>query len=270
MAAEWPAMKLVFPILAALLASACVQLSDEASGFVISGAASVPEYEGSATNQTVPFVVSRVNDGGREFEVRGFVSRLDLHPDPVLRAGPIVGVSLPRGDFVESEVVGRLDERGFAVDGGAFVGFRQNFDALPEGSTSGALAVRHDLSGVHDGVIATAELDAFFAATYMFRVGAGAFASYGSGETMSSYFSVDPAGSMASGLPTFDADAGWKDAGAELFGVLSLSENWGLFGRVAYHRLLGDAADSPIVAIEGDDEQWILLAGVFWRFGESF
>jgi outer membrane scaffolding protein for murein synthesis (MipA/OmpV family) len=45
-------------------------------------------------------------------------------------------------------------------------------------------------------------------------------------------------------------------------GLLYLSKNWALAGGVRYSRLSGDPADSPIVDIHGDANQWIGGLGV--------
>ncbi len=77
-------------------------------------------------------------------------------------------------------------------------------------------------------------------------------ASYADADYMDAYFSVTPAQSAASsaGLPAYEADAGIKDA---FFGVTTdvpLSRDWSLKLSGRYSRLVGDAADSPIVENE--------------------
>ena len=57
-----------------------------------------------------------------------------------------------------------------------------------------------------------------------------------------------------------------KDLTAEAYSILSFSERLGVFSRVAYTRLLGAAADSPIVDVEGDADQWFVGVGMFVRF----
>ncbi len=62
-----------------------------------------------------------------------------------------------------------------------------------------------------------------------------------------SYFGVTPRQSANSGLPVYDADAGINAVGAGIFGMMFLSKHWSLQSIFNYDRLVGDAADSPVV-----------------------
>ena len=77
---------------------------------------------------------------------------------------------------------------------------------------------------------------------------------------MSSFFDVTPAESAASGLRTFDADAGFKDIKIGLMGLFHISEKWHVGGGVYYGHLFGDAEDSPVVDDVGSASQ--LFAGL--------
>jgi outer membrane protein len=61
------------------------------------------------------------------------------------------------------------------------------------------------------------------------------------------YFGVTPAAALATGLPAYRPDGGIH--GVALASGLSyqFSPDWGMFGYARYERLVGDAADSPIV-----------------------
>jgi outer membrane scaffolding protein for murein synthesis (MipA/OmpV family) len=81
------------------------------------------------------------------------------------------------------------------------------------------------------------------------------------------YFGVDAEGAARSGLPVTDfSDGGLKSWQAGLLLAQSLSgdlrQGWGLFGSASYKRLLGDIADSPLVADRGRRGQWFAAAGV--------
>jgi outer membrane scaffolding protein for murein synthesis (MipA/OmpV family) len=83
---------------------------------------------------------------------------------------------------------------------------------------------------------------------------------------MSDYFGVDSADARRSGLDRHNADAGIKDVSLGLSLGYDITPNWqvSLLGR--YARLLGDAADSPIVDDVGSKNQFFggLLAA--YRF----
>ncbi|MGF1463829.1 MAG: MipA/OmpV family protein, partial [Maricaulaceae bacterium] len=59
----------------------------------------------------------------------------------------------------------------------------------------------------------------------------------------------------ASGLDVFDAGAGFRDVGLSSVLSYQLSKRWSLNSVVSYSRLIGDAADSPIVTEEGSPNQ---------------
>jgi len=54
--------------------------------------------------------------------------------------------------------------------------------------------------------------------------------------------------------------------GAQFMIGYELTENWGITGALRYTRLLGDAADSPLVEDEGDENQLLLGLLVSYSF----
>ena len=70
----------------------------------------------------------------------------------------------------------------------------------------------------------------------------------------------------ASSFQRFDADAGFKSVAIGMDAVWMFSENWMLTGTLAYTRLIGDAADSPLVKDKGSANQTEFLLGVGYTF----
>ncbi len=129
---------------AALLitASASAQDTDEdgPGGFLVLGAAAVPEFEGSDDFRAVPLIVSRFSAFGVDTEIEGLEARFDVLGDPVWRAGPAIGVTLPRNDsFTNQAQIAALDDVDLALELGGFVGFEMPFGDVPEGRLSGAV-----------------------------------------------------------------------------------------------------------------------------------
>ena len=247
------------------LSQAAAQQGDGGDNFIVLGAASLPEFEGADEDQIVPFGVLRLNAWGAGIEIDGLQGRVNLLGEgSVLRAGPAFSLTLPRDS--DDPAIEALREVDIAVEVGGYVGFETPFGGLNEGTLSGMVQVRNDVLGEHDGLLVTPELEYFFAVNRIFRIGAGVNATWASEDYMNAYFDVTANDAVASGLPQFNADSGFKDAGAEVYSILSLSEQWGVFSRVAYNRLIGDAADSPIVRQAGDRDQLFYGAGVFYRF----
>ncbi len=237
-----------------------------ATEFLVVGAARIPEYEGAGDQRTVPFVVSRFYIEDREVEIDGLEARFNLVRDSIWRAGPALSVTIPRGDDASSEAVASLPSIDAAVELGAYVGFRMPFSRATEGTLSGYVFARRDVTGQHDGWLVKTDIEYFFAAARALRFGFALNATYASNSYADTYFSVSDRDAPISGLPVYDARGGLKDVGAEAFSVVSFSEQSGVFLRATYNRLLNDFADSPIVALEGDENQWFYGIGYFRRF----
>lgn len=86
---------------------------------------------------------------------------------------------------------------------------------------------------------------------------------YSDEEFMQGYFGVDAEQSAASGLPVYSAAAGIASVRAGVTGFYPLTRRWRITGIMQYRKLVGDAADSPLVL---DDDQ--LFGGIFlgYRF----
>ena len=80
---------------------------------------------------------------------------------------------------------------------------------------------------------------------------------------MDAFFGVSAAQSAGSGLAEFNPSSGIKSVGGSLGIFYQFTENWGAQGVLAYERLIGDAADSPIVK---DEDQYQAFLGLVYRF----
>ena len=99
----------------------------------------------------------------------------------------------------------------------------------------------------------------------MLNLGPGA--TWASDDYMETYFGISSAQSARSGYPAFDADAGFKDVsfgGALTYSPLPFLA---LTGFANYERLLGDAADSPLVRDGGSPNQVMVGVTMTLRFG---
>jgi outer membrane scaffolding protein for murein synthesis (MipA/OmpV family) len=86
---------------------------------------------------------------------------------------------------------------------------------------------------------------------------------YSDEKFMQGYFGVDSEQSAASGLPVYSADAGIASVRAGATGFYPLTRYWRITAILQYRKLVGDAADSPLVL---DEDQ--LFGGIFagYRF----
>jgi len=85
------------------------------------------------------------------------------------------------------------------------------------------------------------------------------------------YFSISPAGSAASGLPTFAATSGWKNVGVTSLTAIDLDGDatnggFSLILLGSYSRMLGDPKRSPVTSIRGSANQFFGALGVGYTF----
>lgn len=240
------------------------------------GAAYRSSYEGSDDYILNPAPLLRGSFGGVDFEARGPGLALDLVPDAPrakvdVLAGPAFRVNLNRVNQIKDPVVRLLGERDAAIEGGGFAGISINGVTNPFDSLTFRVDVLTDLGDVHNGTLFSPSVGFSTPLSRAVFASVSVDATHASGNYMRSEFGVTPAGALASGLPVFTPQGGWKSAGASLILGYDLSGNgldggWGLFALTSYNRLLNDAARSPIVRLRGDRDQWFLAAGVSYTF----
>ena len=80
------------------------------------------------------------------------------------------------------------------------------------------------------------------------------------------YFGVTPAQAAASGFAIYRPQAGLKSAQLDLVATYALTPRWSVMATASYHRLMGDAENSPIVQRSGYTEFGAFVA---WNFGRK-
>ncbi len=235
------------------------------SGFIAAGVGVTPDYEGSSDYEPVPLIIGQIEAFDLGFEFQGLTARLNVRPDAAFQFGPVVSFR-PGRDDVSNDTVDELSDIDDAVEVGGF--FRYVLDDLFRSGDELELGVEvlADVGDAHEGL--TAGLSLGYAMTFgeRWRVGLDTGATYATDDYMQTYFGIDAVDAGRSGLPVFDADAGFKDVGVGATLSYNFSERWGAFGRVAYTRLIGDAADSPVVDDEGSADQFFAGLAISYRF----
>ncbi len=240
------------------------------------GGGYLPSYEGSDNYVITLAPLVQGSLGGFNFETRGTALSVDVIPNPNdsnvnLLLGPVARVNFDRTRRIKDPVVRALGEKDVAIEVGGFVGLGLSGVLNPYDTLTARVDVITDVSDEHDGTLITPSLGYSTPLSTALFAFVSFEATYASDEYMDSFFSVTPAGTLASGLPTFAAEGGWKNASASLGLNYDLSGDLrdgglGLFVGGSYSRLLEDAADSPIVSIRGDRDQWFAAAGVTFAF----
>ncbi len=180
----------------------------------------------------------------RVFDGRGF------------EAGLLGGYAFGR-DQDDGPLLGGLGD----VDGGFIVGgyagfrtgpvlFDVSYHRIVSGDTSGYFRLG---ATVQKRVSANLELRS--------RVGV----TYADNDYMQDYFGVTARQSARSvaGLAVYDAEAGFKDIFVDLGLTYDIDRHWSVLAGVGYKRLIGDAADSPVIETE---DQFFGRFGLTYRF----
>ena len=220
------------------------------------GVGIAPDYEGSDNYEAVPLWNLTARDLYHpETYVRIFGPRLrsNFLADDNLRLG-LAGQFVKKRDDVDNNQVDALRSTDSGVMLGALLGYDFNLqDKQVFGiEIESRWDVKNDIGGLFTGrVVYTAP---FGGGSWIFNTSAET--TYASGDYMDEFFTITAADSARSGLSVYSADAGFKDVklGATL--TYRFTESWSVTGLANYTRLLGDAADSPVVDGVGDENQF--------------
>lgn len=243
------------------------------------GAATVPDYEGADSNDIIPGAVAIGTIGGFDFFTRGTQLYVDVIKDPAgpgtkFELGPIVGVRLQRNsrkgiDDLQVRALGKIDT---AYEVGASAGLSRTGVITSDFDT---LTVRvgyvRDVSNAYDSYVLSPQVNYTTPLSYSTLVSLGASMDYvgkGYGRT---YFGVTPAGTLASGLRTYDVgDSGWKNYNLSAFALQSLSgdlrRGLAIGGGVLYSQYLGRYKRSPLIRDVGDASTWSAAIGLAYTF----
>jgi outer membrane protein len=183
---------------------------------------------------------------GPNFGSRTYQARLNAMPYEGFELGPMLAYR-PGRKHVENRDVDRLPNIDNGAEAGGFTRYW-----LPLG-LPGRQAVGLDLSGAADvsnaynGWWIQPGLDYKAGVSETVGFSARVFADYASANYMDEFFGISSGQSARSGLRQYNADAGWKDVGLALGVNWQFASNWFTGAVATYERLVGDAADSPVV-----------------------
>lgn len=242
------------------------------------GGVVLPDYEGSDDYRIIPGAVARGKVSGIGFFTRGLALFVDVIPEATgesvdVSFGPMVQYRASRtnADSIEDARVAALGELDSALEVGAWAGVSKTGVITSAYDTiSARISYQHDVLDAHDSYVITPAIEYGTPLSTTTFVGLGVTADYVGGDFARTYYSITPGLSVASGLPVFNADGGFKSVGGNIIFGQSLSgdlrHGFGLFALIGYTRLLGDFADSPIVSVAGSRNQWIGGIGLGYTF----
>jgi outer membrane scaffolding protein for murein synthesis (MipA/OmpV family) len=220
------------------------------------GIAFAPDYEGSEDYAAVPLWNLRAGNlyhPDTFVQVVGPVLRSNLLPDDHWRLG-ISGRYQPDYDNVDNSRVQDIKDTEAAGLLGITVGY--DFVAGRGQDVALELDAQYDVANGNGGIL-TPRLRWQSTFSQQLVFGAAIWTTWGSEDYMGNRFSINSGGAARSGLDEYDADSGFKNAALAGTAGYRFTENWSLTGIVGYSRLFSEAADSPIVDDEGDENQFL-------------
>ena len=223
------------------------------------GAATAPEYEGSDDNQfyVLPYLSLRFANH-MSVDLIANTLKANLIPSPTFRLGPIAQYIGER-DNVDNNKVDKLDK----VDASFMLG---GFAELEVDHFMASIEAMKDVADGNDGSIVRLRVGYKIPFNKTWILSITAYTTWADDDYMSAYFGIDQKNSLKSGLKEYDADSGFKDVGITVPLLYNASAHWSFMGVVGYKRLIGDAADTPIVDDEGNENQYVGGAFVIYRF----
>lgn len=239
--------------------------SDGLGGFLILGAAAVPDYQGSKDYGPSPFIAGRLSYDNYYIDLKGPAAKVNVSPFSGFEFGPSVGLVPGRGKM-SNDQVDAMRNIDYSIAGGGFVKIstRQMID--PTDELAFGVDALTDLGGKHEGTTITFGPSYSFSPLEKLRLGLDISATYASGAYTNTFFGVNAGDARRSGLSQYNAGGGIKDVGVTLNVTYQWAEHWAVTGFAGYARLVGDAANSPIVAKEGSANQAVVGTGIIYRF----
>lgn len=168
--------------------------------------------------------------------------------------GPRVAADFGRDQDANAALAGLGDLEASIMPGG-FVNLRL-------GPVMASFDVGHDVADGHGGTVADLGISTFVPLTQQIVLMPGVDATWVDDAYMQSNFGVNAAQAANSAYSLYTPEGGLKSVGASVNAIYNINENWAANALVGYDRLLGDAADSPLVAGQGSANQYSVILGV--------
>lgn len=245
------------PLLAGLTAL-CLFSSNVMANSIGIGIGVVSEYPGSDNYEAFPNAAFEIDTPIGTLKNNQIGAQLDIVKNDNLDTGPILRANFGRDDDIDDDVVRLLDEVDTGVELGWFINSGVKLSSLGIPSDViliGRLEAATDVGDGHDGTLVNASLGLVFQLTDKFRLVPSIGLNYGDDSYTEAFYNVSSEGAAASGLDEFSASGGVEFTQLALFGVHTIDDRWSVSGTVAFNKLQGDAADSPIT-LRGTEDQW--------------
>ncbi|MEQ1956073.1 MipA/OmpV family protein [Mesorhizobium sp. CN2-181] len=210
-----------------------------------------PEYEGSSDYEVSAFPIIGVG----YLSIPGLFTIGSLTPERGgLSFGPSFNYTSDRDFDGDSDLSG-LDD----VDATFEAGLRASY----EWANAEVWGEARYAFGGAEGVVGEFGVNAVARPTNELELKIGPFATAASSDYMDGYFGVSTVESANTGfrVAAFEPDGGFKSFGLRGTAKYEFRPTWFLNAEASYSKLVGDAADSPIVKF-GDENQFMFGLGI--------
>lgn len=213
-----------------------------------------PDYEGSNSYdvKAAPLISFRYKDLVRvdNNRVRVNVFGSDsLFRSENFKAGPLLRLDFGRDESDNPDLAG-LGDVGTGLELGVFASYTV-------GPTRARIRVQQDVLSGHSGMRIIGDLGVAVYRSDRLAVSGTLSSTWADGSYMESFFGINATQALASGLAAFTATSGLKDVSLALGANYQVSDQWALVGNAGFSKLLGDAKNSPIVAVRGSSSQFV-------------
>jgi outer membrane protein len=223
----------------------------------------IPDYVGSNdyTFGVAPFARFTLPNSERYLMLNVTELYFNILNHPFLRFGPVLNYRFGRDNDVDDPFVKRMQEIDGTFEAGAFFGvdWKINDDMRHRFVTD--VELLFDVGNEYNGVNGTVSARYWRPFGKMFDGVIGVAFQFADDKYVNKYFGVNFIDTALSGLPFYQGDGGVTNFRVYPGVVMHLSEQWHLAAGLRYQRITGDSADSPVVSMRGDADQWIAGLG---------
>lgn len=241
------------------------------------GAITLPDFEGAKNYGVYPVPLFEVQNWHRfNLSIRGLSYRLYRYENSAesefkkveFQVEPVLGVSASREEDNDFLFFSRGTDRYLRGLGDIDTGLDVGADLLLRtGPMRTRLSLRQEVAGGHGGFTAQLGLGTRVPLSGTTWLGIEAATTWADDNYMDAFFSIDRNQAFRSVYQRYDAHAGIKDASVAMRLDHDFTDSVSLVAIARYTRLLGDAADSPIVTGRGGSEdQFTALLGLNYKW----
>ena len=228
------------------------------------GLGAFPQYEGAADYDVLILPSFRGSIAGFDVRSSGPGIELDLLRSRAFDVGPILRYDFGRDPAsIDNIAVSALPKIDASLNVGGYLQVNIPISSDFRTFLSPRVSVLKGVGTGPGGVLVEPSLGLLYRGD-KWILGSSISTTFASDVYMDSYFSI--AETSPSGLTAFSASEGFKDIGVSLFANYKINDAVSASVVGGFRRLIGDAAESPIVSVEGNANQMFISVGLSYSF----